>query len=397
VIRAFRPAVATIGLALALAVPGFVAAQTPAPVVDPAAFGFGLEQVGQFERPVQVVDPGDGSGRLFVVEQGGLVKIVRDGEALAEPFLDVRDRIATGNMEQGLLSIAFDPAFADNGLVYAGYTANTGEGAGDDTVARFRVLADDPDRIDPASAEVLLAIPDPYGNHNGGLVRFGPDGYLYAGFGDGGAGGDPLGNGQNPFTLLGTIVRLDVSGGPGKPYVIPPDNPFADGAKGAPEVWAWGLRNPWRFAFDRETGDLWIADVGQDWIEEIDFQPASSKGGENYGWNAMEGSSCYAEDDCDPSAFVPPVAEYTHDEGCSVTGGDVYRGTTLPALDGVYLFADFCIGSVWGLAPDGSGGWVRTIPVQTGLNVSSLDSDAAGEMYVSDMKGGGVYRIVPKG
>ncbi len=239
------------------------------PPFDPVDFGVGLEAVaGGFERPVHVADPGDGSGRLFVVEQAGRIRIVRDGEVLPEPFLDIVEIVESGGNEQGLLSVAFHPDYADNGLFYVGFTARTtddeDDSVGDNTVARYRVSADDPDRADPDSREVLLAVDDPYPNHNGGLVLFGPDGYLYAGLGDGGSGGDPEGNGQNTDTLLGSILRLDVDGAAdGEPYAIPADNPFADGDGGAPEVWTYGLRNPWRFSFDRATGDLYVADVGQ--------------------------------------------------------------------------------------------------------------------------------------
>ncbi len=240
------------------------AAQEPNPF-DPAAFAIGLELVADgLDQPVHVADPGDGSGRLFVVEQPGRIRIVRDGAVVAEPFLDIVDLVESEGSEQGLLSVAFDPDFPENGSFYVGYTARSGEGAGDNTVARYRVAADDPDRADPDSGEVLLAVADPFRNHNGGLVLFGPDGYLYVGMGDGGSRGDPEGNGQNPHTLLGNILRLDVRGEGGEePYAIPPDNPFVDGEGGRPEIWAYGLRNPWRFSFDRATGDLYIADVGQ--------------------------------------------------------------------------------------------------------------------------------------
>lgn len=362
---------------------------------DPQTFDVALEKVADgFSRPVFMADPGDGSGRLFVVEQGGLVRILRDGGIEPEPFLDMAPFIADGNMEQGLLGLAFDPDFARNGRLYVGYTAATsatGGGVGDDTIARLTVSKNDPDKADPASLEILIAVEDPYGNHNGGEVMFGPDGYLYGGFGDGGAAGDPEGNGQNPRTLLGSIVRIDVSGETG--YTIPADNPFADGNKGRPEIWVYGLRNPWRFSFDRGTGDLWIGDVGQDWIEEIDYLPAGSPGGANLGWRTMEGSSCYEEDECDPTASVLPIAEYTHEEGCSITGGYVSRGAALPDIAGVYVFADFCFGTVWGLGQSADGEWVRSDPVQTGLNITSFAEDAEGNLYLTATDGS-LYRLV---
>ncbi len=398
--RSLRRLAAVFGVAAALTLPAFaapaLAGQATPAAFDPSAFSVTLEPVAEgFERPVFLADPGDGSGRRFVVEQGGLVRILRDGAPDAEPFLDIRELVNTANNEQGLLGLAFDPEFAENGEFYIAYTAidtATGEGVGDNTLARYRVSADDPDRADPASAEILLAIPDPFGNHNGGMIAFGPDGYLYLGTGDGGAGGDPLNNGQNPNALLGKMLRLDVSGrAEGEPYAIPADNPFVGGG-GAAEIWTTGLRNPWRFSFDRETGDLWIADVGQNWIEEVNVLPAGSPGGANLGWNVMEGTACFAVEDCDPSPFVGPVAEYTHEFGCSVTGGYVYRGGAAPSLGGVYLFADYCTGLLWGLGQDDSGEWILSEPIETGLNVSSFAEDSEGNVYVIDLNGS-IFRV----
>jgi glucose/arabinose dehydrogenase len=348
--------------------------------------------VDGLDQPVFVADPADGSGRLFVVEQPGRIRIVRDGALEPEPFLDLTGVVTSRGSEQGLLSMAFHPDYDENGQFFVGYTANRGEGSGDNTIARLTV-SDDPDRADPDSLEVLLAIPDPFPNHNGGLVMFGPDGYLYAGFGDGGAGGDPLENGQNPQALLGKVLRLDVDQpGDGLPYGIPADNPFADGNAGRPEIWALGLRNPWRFSFDRDTGDLYIADVGQNQIEEVNMQPAASAGGENYGWNVLEGTDCFRDASCDAGSFVPPIAEYTHDLGCSVTGGYVYRGTAAPSLQGVYLFADFCSGLLWGLGRDETGAWTLSEPVATDLRISSFSENADGELFVLD-HGGAIYRV----
>ncbi|MBA3414561.1 MAG: PQQ-dependent sugar dehydrogenase [Chloroflexia bacterium] len=384
----------TLAALLAVSLLPPVAAGVAGQEADPP-LAIGLEPlVSGLERPVFLAEPDDGSGRLFVVEQPGLVRIVEAGMAAPEPFLDITDRVESGGSEQGLLSVAFHPDFAENGEFFVGYTAQAGEGSGDNTVSRFRVSADDPNRADPVSEEVLLAITDPYPNHNGGLVAFGPDGYLYAGLGDGGSGGDPEGNAQNPETLLGSILRIDIDdAAPGLPYAIPADNPYADGAGGRPEIWASGLRNPWRFAFDRETGDLWIADVGQNWIEEVNFQAANAPGGANYGWNVLEGTACFAAAACDPEPFVAPVAEYTHDFGCSVTGGYVARGAAeVEGLAGVYLFGDYCSGLVWGLAPTEADGWTTLGPVETGLNISSFAEDQAGNLYLLALDGT-VYRI----
>jgi glucose/arabinose dehydrogenase len=361
---------------------------------DPGSFDIAFVPFAEgFERPVFLADPNDGTGRLFVVEQGGLIKIVQDGTVLAQPFLVLTDRVETSGSEQGLLSMAFDPDYAENGRFFVGYTGLDST----NVIARFETSAGDPNLADPDSERVLISVPDPYRNHNGGLVMFGPDGYLYAGLGDGGSGGDPEGNGQDLSALLGKILRLDVRGefAADEPaYRVPEDNPFVDRDGAAPEVWAYGLRNPWRFSFDRETGDLFIGDVGQNAWEEISVQPADSAGGENYGWNLLEGTHCYPEgEDCDPAGTVLPVAEYGHDLGISVTGGYVYRGTSISDLVGVYVFADYGSGNVWGLARDEGGTWQLAEPVATDLTVSSFSEDASGELYVTSFDGT-VYRVV---
>jgi glucose/arabinose dehydrogenase len=358
---------------------------------DPASFSIDLQPVvNGLERPVYVTAAPDGTTRMFVVEQPGQIRLIVDGEVLATPFLDMTPLVESSGSEQGLLSIAFPPYFAESGLFYVYYTARSGEGVGDNTIARYRVSADDPNRADPESGEILIAVPDSRRNHNGGHLLFGPDGYLYAGLGDGGSGGDPDGNGQNPATFLGSLLRIDPL--PDGGYAIPGDNPFANSDDGTPEVWAWGLRNPWRFSFDRETGDLYIADVGQNAIEEIDFLPAGSPGGTNFGWSVMEGTTCYQETSCDTSGLTLPVAEYTHEFGCSVTGGYVYRGALEPKLEGVYLFGDFCSGLVWGMGRDASGSWVVSDPVETGLRISSFGEDAEGELYLVAISGE-IFRI----
>lgn len=370
--------------AVALALPG----QTGFAARDSAVFGFDLELVTDgLDQPVQVVDPGDGSGRLFVVEQPGRIRIVQDGQVLPEPFLDLSDLVSCCG-ERGLLSVAFHPDYADNADFFVDYTDTNG----DTVVARYQVSATEPNRADAASAEVILSVAQPAANHNGGLLLFGPkDGYLYIGLGDGGGGNGQ--NGQDRSTLLGKILRIDVDRPSSSlPYSIPPDNPFVDQPGALPEIWALGQRNPWRFSFDRVTGDLWIGDVGSATYEEVNYQPVASPGGENYGWNLMEGNECRAEGGCD--AFVAPVSGFDRDEGCVVTGGYVYRGTGVPQLEGVYLFADYCSGRVWGLLRDRSNRWIRLDPVETGLRISSFGEDATGELYLVDIQGA-IYRLVP--
>ncbi|HEY4688298.1 MAG TPA: PQQ-dependent sugar dehydrogenase, partial [Anaerolineae bacterium] len=350
----------------------------------------GVEPVASgFAKPVHLTHAGD--DRLFVVEQAGRIRIVEDGQVLETPFLDIASLVRSTGNEQGLLSVAFHPQYASNGEFFVDYTRNP-DGA--TVVARYRVSGD-PNVADPDSAEVLLTIDQPEPNHNGGLLLFGPDGYLYIGTGDGGGAGDrhgAIGNGQDPQALLGKILRIDVD--QGDPYAIPASNPFADGANGRPEVWAYGLRNPWRFSFDRATGDLYIADVGQGTYEEVDFQPASSAGGVNYGWRIMEGMHCYSpRDGCDQTGLMPPVAEYTHDSGCSVTGGYVYRGSDYPWLDGVYVFADYCSGIVWSLERDAAGQWQMTERLDVDFSVSSFGEDRVGELYLAGRGDGTIYRL----
>ncbi|MGH2615238.1 MAG: PQQ-dependent sugar dehydrogenase [Thermomicrobiales bacterium] len=350
------------------------------------SFAFSLELVADgFAQPVQVVDPGDGSGRLFVVEQIGRIRIIRDGQVMPDPFLDISDRVSCCG-ERGLLSLAFHPDFVTNGMFFVDYT----DVNGDTVVARYHVAADALNRADAASAETMLTVDQPAANHNGGLLLFGPrDGYLYIGFGDGGGGNGQ--NGQDLGTLLGKILRIDIDASAGGlPYGIPPGNPFVDQSDARPEIWLFGVRNPWRFSFDRATGDLWIGDVGSAIYEEINRQPALSTGGENYGWDLMEGPECRAEDGC--AEFVAPVSGFSRSEGCVVTGGYVYRGSAAPELEGTYLFADYCSGKVWGLTQDDSGVWARLGPVETGLRISSFGEDATGEVYVVDLQGA-VYRV----
>ena len=303
-------------------------------------------------------------------------------------FLDIADRISTGG-ERGLLGLALHPRFATNHRFFVNYTNQ----AGDTHISEFRSTS--ADAADAATERVLLVVAQPFANHNGGGLAFGSDGRLYVGLGDGGSGGDPLGNGQKLDTLLGKMLRIDVDGT--LPYAIPADNPFRSTGGARPEIWAYGLRNPFRFSFDRTTGDLYIGDVGQSRVEEIDVGVVSRKGGENYGWNVTEGSQCYSpQNGCDRTGITLPVYEYTHDEGCSVTGGAVYRGCRIPALAGTYFFGDFCTGFVRSLRlVGGKATEVRTWTSLQGVNqISSFGRDADGEIYVVDYDGE-IYRLDP--
>ena len=345
-----------------------------------------LPVVSGIASPTCIVNAGDGSGRLFVCEQGGTVRVLAGGALLPQPFLDIAARSSCCG-ERGLLSIAFPPGFATSGRLYVNYTDN----AGDTVVSRFLVSAD-PAVADPDSEQVILRIDQPYSNHNGGQLAFGADGFLYVGMGDGGSGGDPGNRAQNPANLLGKMLRIDVESG-AVPYAVPESNPFVALAGYRPEIWALGLRNPWRFTFDRLNGDLWIGDVGQGSLEEIDFQPAASGGGENYGWRIMEGSHCYNPASCSAAGLVLPVAEYDHGQGCSVTGGYVYRGAAFPRLLGSYLFGDLCSGRLWTLRRDGVA-WLATPVLDTGLGITTFGEDEAGELYLADYSAGAVYRVV---
>ncbi len=335
------------------------------------------------ERPVAMVEAA--SGRRYVVEQGGrIVTFAAADGGDAGVFVDISDRVDDGPSEAGLLGMALHPQFASNGQVFLSYTRSAAPLTS--VVARY-TSSDGGLTLARDSEQVILTIEQPYTNHNGGQVAFGPDGYLYLGFGDGGSGGDPLGNGQNPQTLLGSMLRIDVDGG--APYTIPPDNPFASGG-GRPEIYAYGLRNPWRWSFDRATGRLWAGDVGQNLWEEIDV---IVRGG-NYGWAIREGMHCYQALSCTGTGLIEPVAEYSHLDGCSVTGGYVYRGTAVPALRGQYLYGDFCSGRIWSLDAHAASPAAPVQRMNSGLRISSFAEDRAGEVYVIDY-GGAIYRFAP--
>lgn len=365
---------------------------TVAPTIPPKV-EVDLEQVVDgLRRPVAIAHAGDGSGRLFVVEKEGLVRVVKGGSLVAEPFLDVRDLVTDSGNEQGLLGLAFHPDYARNGRFFIAFTA---AGSNANSLAEFRAADPAGDRADRDSGRVLLAIPDTRSNHNGGMVAFGPDGYLYLSTGDGGGAGDPDRAGQDLSTLQGKLLRIDVDGA--APFAIPPDNPFARTSGARAEIWAYGLRNPWRFSFDRQTGDLWIADVGQNQYEEINLQRAGSGGGENYGWSVMEGAHCFRPaEGCDQSGMTLPVHEYSHDGGgCSVTGGYRYRGAAVPELQGLYVFTDYCQRELRALAPEGQGWRALEIGVTPG-QVSAFGEDEAGELYLVSDRDGGLYRVTPE-
>ncbi len=336
-----------------------------------------------FSNPTQVTSAHDGTGRLFVVEQTGSVRIVKDGAVLPNPFLDITNRVSCCG-ERGLLSIVFPPGSGLKGQFWADYT----DVNGDTAISLFSFSGDTASAV---SETVLLKIAQPFANHNGGQLAFGPDGDLYVGMGDGGSAGDPNNNAQNLGSLLGKILRIDVRA---FPYGIPPDNPFAGSSTARREIWAYGLRNPWRFSFDRKTGDLYIGDVGQGAWEEVDFQPAASVGGENYGWRLTEGNHCFnPASGCSFAGITPPVAEYSHASGCSITGGFVYRGRDFARLDGIYFYADYCSGRVWGLRRNGTG-WETQELLQPGFGFTSFGEDDAGEVYAVDGNSGTLYRLV---
>lgn len=351
--------------------------------------------VGGLEKPLFLTHAGDGSGRLFVVEQPGRIFVWRDGALLPEPFLDIRDRVNDLANERGLLGLAFAPDYVKSSQFYVNYSA----AAGQTRIARFTTSIANPDIAWPDSEEIVLEISQPASNHNGGMIAFGPDGMLWIGMGDGGGAYDRYGAGQNPQTLLAKMLRIDVrSEGPGT-YAVPPDNPWVDaqwqGQPMLPEAWAVGLRNPWRFSFDRQTGDLWIADVGQDRYEEVSFVPAPLTGGLNFGWPIREGSHCLYGSDCQSAGLWAPVADFAQADGvCSITGGYVYRGRRYPAAVGGYVVGDYCSGEIWMIAPSRreSQEWEVVLLQDTAHSISSFGEDEDGELYLVAREGQ-IYRI----
>jgi glucose/arabinose dehydrogenase len=365
---------------VAFLVAGNLALAEPAFVLTPIATGL--------SAPLGIVNAGDGSGRLFFVQQGGQIRVFDGQQVRAIPFLNISSLISCCG-EQGLLGLAFHPQYSSNGFFYVNYTNL----AGDTVVARYRVSAD-ANVANPNSAQIILTIDQPFSNHNGGQLQFGRDGFLYIGMGDGGSAGDPGDRAQDLGELLGKLLRIDVDAA--LPYAIPPSNPFVQtpGARG--EIWAYGLRNPWRFSFDRETGDLFIADVGQFSWEEVSFQPASSAGGENYGWRRMEGAHCFdPPTNCNDGSLTLPILEYDHSLGCAIIGGFRYRGTSFAGMRGVYFYADNCSGRIWA-ATDAAGAWASRELADTALSITSFGEDESGEMYVADGNGG-IYRLTLQG
>ena len=342
-----------------------------------------------FQRLTDFAQPDDGLDRIFVTEQAGRIRVFPNAQLAGQAgtFLDIADRVSEDNNEEGLLGLAFDPDYGSNGYFYVYYSAS---GPRRSVVARYSSSPDDPTVADRDSELIVMEIPQPFGNHNGGQIAFGPDGYLYIGLGDGGSGGDPRGNGQNAGTLLGAVLRVDVSGVLAEEgYRVPPDNPFVGVAGAREEIWAYGLRNPWRFSFDRESGLLWVGDVGQNRWEEIDVV----RKGLNYGWNTMEGAHCFSpSSNCDMAGLELPVVEYGRSEGCSVTGGYVYRGTAIPVLQGAYVYGDFCSGMIWGLRYDGESVTEQRLLVESNLNITSFGQDLAGNLYILS-RDEGIYSL----
>jgi glucose/arabinose dehydrogenase len=361
----------------------------PPPALALSPFMTGLTSPDGFEMP------NDGTSRIFILQQGGAIRIIQNGALLTAPFLDVSSKTGfESGGEKGLLGLAFHPGFNASGKFYVYYTRRV-SGQLQSVFSEFTVSPPNANVANISSERQLLVVNQPFDNHNGGQLAFGPDdGYLYIGLGDGGSGGDPQGNGQNTSVLLGKILRIDVTSTPpaGHQYAIPVDNPFASSG-GAPEVFAYGLRNPWRFSFDSPTHRLFAGDVGQNNWEEVDLVTS----GKNYGWNLMEGNHCYPPSvtTCNMSGLVPPITEYDHSGsgGTSVIGGFVYRGSAIPALVGTYIFGDLSSGNVWGLKEDSGGTWQRTLLLTHNRIVSSFGRDAAGELYLVDYGNGAVLRI----
>ena len=357
-----------------------------------------IQIAGGFERPLFLTHAGDGSGRLFVVEQTGSVHIIQDGEVLDAPFLDVSELVGTrldlsdpeNSSENGLLGLAFHPDYHENGYFFIYYTDQNLNSL----LARYQVSETNPNLADPESGQEILSAFQPYYNHNGGMLAFGPDGYLYLGLGDGGEEATEM-NSQMLDTLLGSILRLDVTVAETAGYSIPPDNPFVDLDDARPEIWAYGLRNPWRFSFDRVTGDLWIGDVGAWQYEELNFQAADSTGGENYGWphwNAILKQS----EELSYEETSPPIFVYPHDLGLSIIAGYVYRGNAIIDLFGVFLFGDFGSGRIWTIYRREDGGWQVNEYIDTIINISSFGEDEDGELYIVDYSSGSIWKFVPR-
>jgi glucose/arabinose dehydrogenase len=382
------PTLSAAAAAVPLAGPAIV---SPAP--SDAHIRLSLRASG-LHRPVLLTDAPDGTSRLFIVEQGGRIMILNKGRVRSTPFLSLAGKVSKGD-EQGLLGLAFHPKFATNRKLYVNYTNLSG----DTVIRQYKVSTSNRNVVDMSSGRTILTINQPYANHNGGMLAFGPDGYLYIGMGDGGSAGDPGNRAQSTSSLLGKMLRIGVnSRDSGLQYHIPAGNPYV-GISGRDEIWQRGLRNPWRWSFDRSTGDLWIGDVGQGSWEEVDRAPASGSGpgkGVNWGWNVLEGTHCYppSVSSCSTSGKTPPLLEYDHNNGrCAITGGYVYRGSEIPVLRGGYVFGDYCSGEIWVVAANAGAPATRTRLLDTGLLISSFGQTNKGELYVVDL-GGRLYRVV---
>ena len=365
-------------------VPTQTTAPTPTPAdvtefPDPANYAW-IEIVSGLNKPIGLVSAGDGSGRLFIIQQPGQI-VIHDGTSpQVQPYLDLRGKVGTKGSEQGLLGIAFHPQYAENGIFFVSYTDKDWA----NVISRFQVSSN-PDLADAGSEAIILTIPQPYTNHNGGQILFGPDGYLWVAIGDGGSAGDPQGNGQNTDNLLGSLLRIDINQ---EPYAIPEGNPFGN------EIWAYGLRNPWRFTFDPVYQDLYIADVGQAKWEEVNFLPAGSPAGANFGWDYREGKHTFEGTPSSSLVMIDPVAEYDHGDGCSVSGGAVYRGALLE-WQGVYLYGDFCSGTVWGLLNTPEGEWLNEALFKFDSRIAAIDQDENGEVYLVDIYGS-IFKLTQK-
>lgn len=341
-----------------------------------------------FKQPVALLeDPGEYDVWYVVEKRGRILRLSKEsGEKYEKSvYLDITDRVNASHNESGLLGMAFDPKFNENGYIYTSYTGSDETYKLVSTVSRF---ATDSVSADPDREDVILQVRQPYSNHNGGQIAFSPEGYLMIGLGDGGSGGDPKGHGQNTTSLLGAMLRIDVRN---LPYSIPKDNPFANSKVARPEIYAWGLRNPWRWSFDKKTGELWLADVGQNHWEEINKVEL----GGNYGWNVREGRHCYKKKNCASPAYIEPVWEYNHDLGCSVTGGYVYRGEEIASLKGLYVFGDFCSGSIWALNRQHNAQYESSLLIKSDLNIASFAQDNEGELYVISYNGD-IYKLEVK-
>ena len=365
---------------------------TPLSAFQPDALQLSLRPVVDgLNQPLFITHAGDGSGRLFVVEKGGLIRIFQAGEVLATPFLDLAALTSDSGSEQGLLGLAFAPGYAQSGLFFVNYT----DAQGDTQIVRYQARRDVPNQADPASVFAVLTVAQPARNHNGGMLLFGQDGYLYIGLGDG--GGSNGNNAQKADTLLGKMLRIDVTSDLSQPYTIPPDNPWVnaawDGTPARAEIWAAGLRNPWRYSVDRATGDLWIGDVGDSQFEEINLAPAGLAG-LNFGWPLLEGASCSSGEPCGQEDFTTPLYTYDHSGRCAVTGGYVYHGSQFPALTGVYFFGDYCSGELWATWREATGAWQTQLLLDSELQISSFGEDEAGELFVTDLSGGTISQLV---